>query len=186
MIGIYKITFPNGHYYIGQSVNTKRRESQHKRELALGIHSNKRLQNCFDKYGSFLFEVIEECSKEDLSKIEDRYLFDNVDNESCCNICKYANSVYKTNHSDETRKRISAYQHLSGKVKPVYMFSRDEEFLLGRFDSIRDAERAINCNPKDVQKSCKSNGYYNVQKYKFRYAAQVDTFLDHIKEIVPF
>lgn len=184
MIGIYKISFSNGHYYIGQSVNTKRRESQHRRELSLGIHSNKRLQNCFDKYGSFLFEVIEECSKEDLSKVEDKYLFDNIDNDNCCNICRYANSVYKTKHTEETRNKISAYQHLTGKNKPVYMFSRDHMHLLGKFRSISEAEKEIGCCTKDVQKSCKSNGKYNVKKYKFMYAAPMDNFINHIKEIV--
>jgi hypothetical protein len=29
-----------------------------------------------------------------------------------------------------------------------------------------------------------SNGHYNVQKYKFRYAVHVDPFIDRLKQIV--
>ena len=88
MIGIYKITFANDHYYIGQAVDTNRRFSQHKRELKKGVHTNSRLQNCYNKYGVPVFEVIEECVKEDLNSIESKYLYDNVDNDLCCNFCK--------------------------------------------------------------------------------------------------
>lgn len=186
MTGIYKIIFSNNHYYIGQSVNTNRRFSQHKRELKKGIHSNSRLQNCYNKYGEPVFEVIQECLKTELDLIETKYLYENVDNELCCNFCKIGKSAKGIKRTEEYKEKISAYQHLSGKVKPVYMFSRDENFLLAKFSSIREAEKAINCYPKDIQKSCKSNGKYNVQKYKFRYTLPVDNFLNYIKDLVPF
>lgn len=174
------------YYYYGQSSNLNQRWSVHKRDLKNNRHHSKQLQNVYNKYGFPLIEVVLQGEDIDLNKEESKLLNKFVGDTYCCNTCTVPNSRLGTKQSEESRRKVKEYQYLSGKVKPVYMFSRDEEFLLGRFDSIRDAERAINCNPKDVQKSCKSNGYYNVQKYKFRYAAQVDTFLDHIKEIVPF
>ena len=182
--GIYKFTFSNGHYYIGQAINLRRRELQHLRDMGKQKHTNKRVQNCFNKYGAPFFEVICECSREDIDKKETEFIYTYIDDENCCNICREGRSRKGTTQSESAKKTISDYQYLTGKNKPVYMFSRDNNFLLGKFRSIRDAEKAINCNPKDVQKSCKSNGYYNVQKYKFRYAVHVDPFIDRLKQIV--
>ena len=185
MIGIYKIIFSNNHYYIGQSININRRFSQHKRDLKKGTHTNNRLQNCYNKYGEPVLEVLQECSKEELDTIETKFIYENIDNDFCCNFCKEGKSVKGIKRSEEFKEKISLYQHLSGKVKPVYMFSIDEGFMLARFSSIKEAEISIKCNPKDVQKSCKSNGKYNVQQYKFRYALPIDNLLNYIKRIIP-
>lgn len=184
MIGIYKMTFSNNHYYIGQALDTNRRFSQHKRELKKGAHSNSRLQNCFNKYGEPKFEVIHECTKEELNSIETKYLFDNVDNELCCNICREGKSPKGVKRTEEYKQKISDYQRLTGKVKPVYMYTRDNMFLVAKYDSITDATKAIGCGPKDVQKSCKSNGKYNVKGYKFLFAQPVDNFINHIAQKV--
>jgi hypothetical protein len=182
--GIYKITFPNGHYYYGQSINMKTRKSRHLFELKKGVHSNKRLQNCYNKYKDFTFDIIQECSKEELNSIETKYLFEHVDKDMCCNLCKEPNSRKGTTQDDDARKKISDYQHLIGKVKPVYMYTRDNMFLVAKYDSITDATKAIGCGPKDVQKSCKSNGKYNVKGYKFLFAQPVDNFINHIAQKV--
>lgn len=185
MIGIYKLTFSNGHYYIGQAVDTRRRFAQHKRELKKGIHANSRLQNCYNKYGEPTFEVIEECEKEQLNNIETKYLYQHVDNEFCCNMCKEGRSPKGVKRTDEYKKKISDYQRLVGKVKPVYMYTRDEMFLVARYDTITDATKAIGCGAKDIQKACKSNGKYSVKQYKFRFAMPTDMFLNNIKKIIP-
>jgi hypothetical protein len=182
-VGIYKITFPNGHYYIGQAVNLNRRKSQHLRDAKKGKHTNSRFQNCYNKYGSFEFSVIEVCSSDELNKVESKYLFNNVDNELCCNMCKEGRSRKGITASDSTREKISNYQHISGKAKPVYMYNLYMD-LLARYDSIKEAEVAIGAYPKDVQKSCKSFGKYNVKGYKFLYAYQIDNMLNHINNIV--
>lgn len=67
MIGIYKITKKeNGKSYIGQSNNIERRFSEHKNrnEMAIDI--------AIQKYGidAFTFEIIEECSLEQLDEKE--------------------------------------------------------------------------------------------------------------------
>ena len=76
MIGIYKIlNKTNGKIYIGQSVNIERRWKEHlydykneneKRNYNMKIHRAMR------KYGidNFVFEVIEECEKEELDERE--------------------------------------------------------------------------------------------------------------------
>ena len=69
MVGIYKITNKiNGKFYIGQSVDIKRRFTEHK--TPHGRMTSIKL--AIKKYGkeNFLFEVIEECSIENLDARE--------------------------------------------------------------------------------------------------------------------
>lgn len=77
--GIYKITnIINGKVYIGQSVDIKRRWRNHKKEAFYEkSHSyNYPLYCAIRKYGikNFAFEILEECSKEDLNEKEKYYI----------------------------------------------------------------------------------------------------------------
>lgn len=70
---IYKITNTvNNKIYIGQTVrNPLLRKEEHFNNLRKGIHHNSHLQHSFEKYGEvFEFEVIEECSDENLNERE--------------------------------------------------------------------------------------------------------------------
>lgn len=72
MIGIYKIeNLINGKIYIGQSIHIERRWSEHKRNL-----KNHPLYNDLFKYGieNFSFDVLEECSIEQLNILEEKYI----------------------------------------------------------------------------------------------------------------
>ena len=183
MIGVYKITFPNGVYYFGQAVDLRRREYQHNREVKKGIHSNPRIQHCWDKYGEFKFEILEECEKDDLNRIESDYIIKHIDDKLCCNICREGSSRKGLVMPEEQKENLRNYNKIIGKSKPVYMFTKDFD-LLGRYESIVEAEKSVNASPKDVQKSCKNRGKYNVKGHKFLYAAEVDIFLNYAKEMV--
>lgn len=58
--GIYKIQSPSGRFYIGSSVNVRRRLNTHKRDLRKQAHINDALQNAANKYGvdALTYEVI--------------------------------------------------------------------------------------------------------------------------------
>lgn len=183
--GIYKFTFANGHYYIGQSIYIRRRQLQHIKAMCEGNHTNERVQHCFNKYGLPEFEVLLECNKEDLNTTETKYIAKYINDEQCCNICKEGRSRLGTRHGQKAKDKISEYNRIKGKYKPVYMFSRDEMHMLRKFPSITQAGAYLGCSPKDVQKSCKSNGKYNVQQFKFLFAMPIDNILNHIKQIVP-
>lgn len=80
MIGIYKITSPNGRVYIGQSRNIEKRFKQYYRN---GCKGQIRLTRSFDKYGikNHIFEIIEECGFNELN-VKERYyqdLYDVID-----------------------------------------------------------------------------------------------------------
>lgn len=71
MIGIYKITkIENGKSYIGQSNDIERRFSEHKTKINIPI------EIAIRKYGvdSFTFEVIEECSLDQLDEREQYWI----------------------------------------------------------------------------------------------------------------
>lgn len=77
MIGIYSITNTvNCKKYIGQSIDVKRRLRNHKWSLRHNKHINNHLQKSFNKYGEncFAFEVVCECSEEQLDELERFYI----------------------------------------------------------------------------------------------------------------
>lgn len=105
IIGIYQITCTvNGKRYIGQSIDVKRRFSQHKRKPPDGMIDD------FKLYGvdKFKFEVLEECAEADLTVREDFYL----------SALHPEYNIRTEGHgiSDETRKKLSVTN--TGKKKP--------------------------------------------------------------------
>lgn len=77
IVGVYRITNTvNGMFYIGSSIDVKNRWWQHLKELRNGKHHNDKLKKAFKKYGEdqFVFEVIEECSVEELRTREQEWI----------------------------------------------------------------------------------------------------------------
>lgn len=78
--GIYKIiNILNNKFYIGSSVDLKKRFREHIRRLKRNTHHCVYLQNSFNKYGenNFKFEIIEYCDILEL-KIKEQYYLDNL------------------------------------------------------------------------------------------------------------
>jgi len=125
--GIYKITCtPTGKFYIGSSVDLKRRRYWHLHQLANNDHNNKHLQSAYNKYGSeaFVFEIIEHVanntSQEKLLMLEQKYLNESKPWQSQIgfNMCKFVGSPggqIKRTCSAETRKLMS--EQRKGKPK---------------------------------------------------------------------
>lgn len=71
--GIYKITNPIGKIYIGQSIDIDRRWRDHKQTLN-NKNKNKLIESFLEYgYNNHIFEIIEECKKEDLKDLERFY-----------------------------------------------------------------------------------------------------------------
>lgn len=71
--GIYKITNKiNGHSYIGQSLNIEQRWTEHKKCINNTESWDRSLYKAIRKYGldNFSWEIIEECSEENLDNRE--------------------------------------------------------------------------------------------------------------------
>lgn len=108
MICIYKITNTvTGDFYIGQTIDFHERELQHKRD------PQPKMRDDVEKYGwdAFKFEVVEECSREELNDKENYYI---TKLDPAYNTIK----IHNWTHTPETCKKIS--KSLMGhKVTPA-------------------------------------------------------------------
>lgn len=107
MIGIYKITSPTGKVYIGQSTNIEIRWEKY---LFLNCKNQPRLYSSLKKHGAknHIFEVIEECSFENLNTKE-RFWQDQFDvlGENGLNCILQSTTEKRVVVSKETRKKLS-------------------------------------------------------------------------------
>lgn len=107
MIGIYKITNPNGKVYIGQSINIERRFNHYK---LLKCKEQPRLYKSFIKYGveEHRFEVIWPCFKCYLTKWE-RYFQEmhKSTGKNGLNCILVKTDDFSGGHSEESKKKIS-------------------------------------------------------------------------------
>jgi group I intron endonuclease len=122
--GIYRINCrESGKFYIGSSINVKRRITQHIYRLKKGTHSNPILQAIWNTNEfRLLFECLEIIDSKDknvILKVEQRYL-DEAGvgiNKKCMNILKIANSHLGIKRSEETKAKLLKV-HLGRKASP--------------------------------------------------------------------
>lgn len=171
MIGIYKITNPKGKVYIGQTVDTDRREGVYKR---LNCKGQIKLYNSLVKYGfsEHIFEIIEECNVETLNERE-RYWQDFY------NVLKEGLNLKLTETSDRSGKmskesierkvKNTNYIERSNKVrKPVLQYSLEGIFIK-EWNSSTEAGKNLGISKGNITSCCK--GMFNqsggfVWKYK--------------------
>lgn len=107
MIGIYKITNPNGKVYIGQSIDIERRFNHYK---LLKCKEQPRLYKSFIKYGveEHRFEIIWPCFKCYLTKWE-RYFQEmhKSTGKNGLNCILVKTDDFSGGHSEESKKKIS-------------------------------------------------------------------------------
>jgi group I intron endonuclease len=111
VIGIYKITNPNGKIYIGQSINIEKRFYRYS-IVSSNVNKQTKLYRSLLKYGvdNHKFEIIEKCECDELNEKERHYqeLYNCVDNGLNC---YYTSTNDKTGSpSLETLKRMSDAQ----------------------------------------------------------------------------
>lgn len=133
MIGIYKITNNiNGKIYVGQSNNIQRRFSEHQNR---GATSRIPVDVAIQKYGkeNFSFEIIEECSIEQLNQRETYWItyFNSIENGYNCSVGGDQQSIGSNNgrailtenevkfirtayNNHERRKDV--YEHFKDKI----------------------------------------------------------------------
>jgi group I intron endonuclease len=107
MIGIYKITNPNGKVYIGQSIDIERRFNHYK---LLKCKEQPRLYKSLLKYGieEHRFEIIWQCNKCYLNRWE-RYFQEmhNSTGKNGLNCILVKTDDFSGGHSEESKKKIS-------------------------------------------------------------------------------
>lgn len=115
--GIYKITNPNGHIYIGQSINVLGRISRHK----CSKKGQNRIERSIQKYGNknHTFEIIEICEENILDEREIFWIkhFDTWNTDHGMNL-KEGGKNGKGRASDETKAKLRE-THLGWKHSDV-------------------------------------------------------------------
>lgn len=126
---IYKITSPTNRVYVGQSINIKNRYRVHLKSKA-----DTKLYRSFQKYGheSHKFEILKECEKCDLERLENYYIkkYDSI--KSGLNILDKSytlkdTSKCKNNYkwTDKRRKEHSDFIKKWWKNNPNYKRTED-------------------------------------------------------------
>lgn len=169
MIGIYKITNNiNGKIYIGQSNNIQRRFSEHQTK---GEQSRIPVDIAIQKHGkeNFSFEVIEECSIEQLNEKETKWItyFNSVENGYNCSIGGNQQSIGSNNGrailtEDEVKIIRKAYsEHL--RRKDVYEQFKDK-ISFSTFANIWDGSSWSHIMPEVLTKE--NRDYYAAEATK--------------------
>ena len=131
MIGIYKITNPNGKVYIGQTWNFKRRFNQYHKTF--GIRQRK-LYNSIMKYGidNHTFDIICELPKDISQEVLDRYelIYWEFYKDCSVELLNVRVPGKGGKHSEETKKLMSQWQ--IGKVISEETKSRISTSNLGK------------------------------------------------------
>ncbi len=122
--GIYRISIGPNKFYYGSAVNLRKRKSYHLSDLVKGSHRNDIMQKAWNKYGDLVFEIIEECSPENLIFSEQKFLNEWFENEHNMNLCPTAGNTLGYKHtpeaikkmserviSEETKEKLRAYRH---------------------------------------------------------------------------
>lgn len=107
---IYKIrNVINDKFYVGSTVDSRKRFWAHRKALRLGNHDCIHLQRAWDKYGEdcFKFEVIEQLtSKEELYPAEQKWLDEHFGKDYCYNVAAHADSPMR-GASPEIRAKLA-------------------------------------------------------------------------------
>lgn len=116
--GIYKIiNAVNNKFYVGSTVNLRKRKARHFSELRTGKHKNRHLLAAWNKYGeqAFVFVAVELVEdRAQLLAAENRWLKDHVGKDYCYNI-----------GTDATAPSLG----MSGELSPTWGLKRTAEQL---------------------------------------------------------
>ena len=190
--GVYMIkNILNNKYYIGSSMNIRRRLQCHSSKLNRQTHHNLHLQYAFNKYGrkAFVFSILETCEPiiDTLIFLEQKYLDlkpeYNISPTAYSN-CGYhhtlsarrkmsksrtgkARLVNKTDYAQPKSIKNKNYQHKERFV-PVCQYDLEGN-LLNEYESVSEAARSINRLRHGIRDACTGKqltAYGYIWKYK--------------------
>ena len=180
MIGIYKITNTvNGKIYVGQSIDIARRWEDHINKKG----QNSLISQAIKKYGfkAFTFEVLEECTQNELDDLE-QYWIDFYD--SCNNgynltlggqgspkykVADILASFEKTQNITQTARECGCSLNVARRIihgeginfheqsdaKPIEAINPETLQTIKQFTSIRDAASSLNVSPAAISAALK-------------------------------
>ena len=153
MICIYQIrNLINGKVYVGQTVNESRRKANHLFLLRMNKHHSIKLKNAYNKYGekNFIFEILEECSKEELNDRELYYIQkkDSYNNGYNCN----EGGQFRTDRSGKNNTMYGVKGKNHPRFKDFILQLTLDGNIVGRFETLNDAATAVNGDFSTIRK----------------------------------
>lgn len=153
MEAVYRIiNSKNGRYYIGSSLDYKKRKRDHFNLLKGGNHHNKPMQEDYNIYGaeSFKFEVLKlfngidrnalfDIEQEFISKSNESMRYNLYDNAFGMSYRGKDNPMFGKTHSEEIRQKLSEIN--SGENNPWYGNSDHMEMMRSRITKRFDGRK---------------------------------------------
>lgn len=157
--GVYKLQIHN-HIYIGSSINLQKRLSKHLWELKNNKHFNRKLQNCYNKYGKheLYFEILETCTQEVLLEREAFYI---TNEHADVNIIINPNCIKRDiNFQERVQEALHLYYatHRAHNIKTVYQYTQDGHFIK-QWESITDAANFYNTDITNISACCRGKAF---------------------------
>ena len=144
-----------GKEYIGSTSNFPQRKRRHLTELRRNLHTNKKLQNAWNKYGAenFDFSIVEECREEDLNIREQYYI----------NTFKpfYNIRTIADRNAGIKKSRESIERQAQAIRKEVLQLDKDWN-LVREWNSLREAASSLKISESNISSCC--NG--RIRSYK--------------------
>ena len=189
-IGIYKITSPSNKVYIGQSINLERRFKHYKNLKE--IKGQKKVYYSIKKHGyiNHTFEILEECSENELNEREVYWInFYNCVEEGL-NISSGGGSFGKLNKGkkrslqtktkisqtkqnnprDTTEEMIQMYRDTSTSQKQIFQYDLDGNFI-SKYISINEAARQLDIRNDGIS-ACLRGKQNTAYGYRWFYTSQ--------------
>ncbi len=107
MQGIYQISI-GSNFYFGQAQDLRAREAEHRRHLAQGRHGNPYMQHAYYVHGDLDFQVVLECSADEVDRYEQELIDAFHGTEGCMNIAPVVATRAGAVLDNSTKAKISA------------------------------------------------------------------------------
>lgn len=162
MIGIYKITNPSGKIYIGKTSDYKKRLKYY---YKLNCKQQVKIYNSLKKHGpeNHIFEIIEECSIEQLNEREIYWINEFKSVETGLNLT-YGGDGGNLSKESKELKRLNS-------MKSIYQFDLNGNFIKkhrGASEAINDLNKGNSNNINDC-----ARGKYK-SAYGFQWVYEID------------
>jgi len=140
MFYTYRLSFPDGTYYIGSATNTHNRFVNHNHRCKNQKHYNHKVQTAWNTFGEPALQVLNSYNtREEAYEAEEEILNEFYGTEECLNLSSSSRSFWTTK---EHRENLSSLH--KGKTISVENRARQSAFMRGRPKTAEHREKMKN------------------------------------------